>query len=126
MSKRVPDLPNAPRPLAPYSVAIESEGLIFISGQVALPGDGSATPDDVALQTRVIMENLGAILADLGLSYQDLVKTTIFLTNMADFASVNEVYGSYFAADPPARSTIQVAALPRPEFRIEIEAIASR
>jgi 2-iminobutanoate/2-iminopropanoate deaminase len=126
MPKQVPELPNAPRPLAPYSVATLTDTHVFISGQVALPADGSPTPDDVGQQTRVIMDNLGTILSDLGLSYPDLVKTTIFLTDMADFGKVNEVYGSYFPTEPPARSTIQVAALPRPEFRIEIEAIAAR
>ena len=126
MPKQVPDLPNAPQPLAPYSVATQTASLVFISGQVALPADGSSTPADVAEQTRVIMDNLGTILSDVGLSYSDVVKTTIFLTDMTDFGQVNEVYGGYFPTEPPARSTIQVAALPRPEFRIEIEAIAVR
>jgi 2-iminobutanoate/2-iminopropanoate deaminase len=112
--------------LAPYSVATEANGLVFLSGQVAINPNGGATPSDAIEQTRLIMDNLGTILRDLGLGYDDIVKTTIFLTDVADFVGVNEVYGGYFPADPPARSTFQVAALPRPEFKVEIEATAAR
>jgi 2-iminobutanoate/2-iminopropanoate deaminase len=126
MPKQVPGLANAPQPLAPYSVATESCGLVFIAGQVAIPAGGGPIPADTADQARVILDNLGVILGDLGLEYSDVVKTTIFLTDMGDFAAVNDVYGSYFREAPPARSTVQVAALPRPEFTIEIEAIAAR
>lgn len=126
MSKEVLNTPSAPQALGPYSVAVESGGFVFISGQVAIdPSTGERAPDDVAMQARQIMENVGAILGDAGLTYQDIVKTTIFLVDMAEFALVNEVYGAYFGATPPARSTIGVAALPG-GFRVEIEVIASR
>jgi 2-iminobutanoate/2-iminopropanoate deaminase len=112
--------------LAPYSVATEANGFVFISGQVAIDPAGGATPGDVVDQARLIMANLGAILGDLGLGYDDIVKTTIFLTDVGDFAAVNRIYGGYFPAEPPARSTFQVAALPRPEFKVEIEVVAAR
>ena len=126
MPKHVPALTNAPRPLAPYSVATEANGFVFISGQVAIDRSGGPTPTDVVDQTRLIMDNIGSILKDLGLGYADIVKTTVFLDDIGDFATMNEAYGSYFESEPPARSTFQVAALPRAEFRIEIEAVAAR
>jgi 2-iminobutanoate/2-iminopropanoate deaminase len=126
MPKTVPDLAGAPKPLAPYSVATEANGFVFISGQVAIDPAGGETPADVADQTRLVMDNLGGILADLGLGYADVVKTTIFLADIADFGRVNEVYGTYWDDAPPARSTIQAGALPLPQFRVEIEAVAAR
>ena len=126
MPKQIPTLSNAPRPLAPYSVATEANGFVFISGQVALDRNGGPTPDDVVDQARLIMSNIGSILQDLGLGFSDIVKTTVFLSDIADFGRMNEVYGSFFDADPPARSTFQVAALPRAEFKIEIEAVVAR
>lgn len=126
MPKQVPALPHAPRPLAPYSVVTEANGFVFISGQVAIDSAGAPTPNNSAEQTRLIMDNLGLILSDLALGYADVVKATVFLVDIADFGSVNEVYGSYFQSDPPARSAIQVAALPRAEFKVEIEVIAAR
>ncbi len=107
-------------------MATEANGFVFVSGQVAMDPSGGATPGDVVDQTRLIMDNLGMILRDLGLGYDDIVKTTIFLTDVGDFGRFNEIYGGYFSADPPARSTFQVAALPRPEFKVEIEAVAAR
>jgi 2-iminobutanoate/2-iminopropanoate deaminase len=124
--KQVPTLSNAPSPLAPYSVATEANGFVFISGQVALDRSGGPTPEDVVDQTRLILDNLGSILKDLGLGYSDIVKTTVFLSDIADFGRMNEAYVSYFESDPPDRSTFQVAALPRAEFKIEIEAVAAR
>lgn len=126
MPKNIPSLASAPKPLAPYSVATEANGFVFISGQVAIDPAGGPTPEDVAGQTRLVLDNLGRILDDLGLGYSDVVKTSIFLTDVSDFALVNELYGGYFQTDPPARSTFQVAALPRSDFKIEIEAIAAR
>lgn len=126
MPKQVPTLSNAPRPLAPYSVATEANGFVFISGQVALDRSGGPTPADVVDQTKLVMENIGSILKDLGLGYADIVKTTVFLADIGDFGRMNETYGRYFESDPPARSTFQVAALPRPEFKIEIEAVVAR
>ncbi len=126
MPKQIPTLSNAPRPLAPYSVATEANGFVFISGQVALDRNGGPTPDNLVDQTRLIMDNIGSILRDLGLGYSDIVKTTVFLSHIDDFGRMNEVYGSYFESEPPARSTFQVAALPRAEFKIEIEAVVAR
>ncbi len=126
MPKNVPVLSSAPRPLAPYSVATEANGFVFISGQVAIDPSGGPTPEDVTDQARLVMDNIGNILADLGLGYSDLVKTTIFLADIADFGRVNEVYGGYFDSEPPARSTIQAGALPKAEFKVEIEGIAAR
>lgn len=126
MPKQVPKLNSAPKPLAPYSVATEAGGFVFVSGQVALDPSGGPTPEGVIDQTQMVMNNIGHILGDIGLSYPDIVKTTIFLAEIADYGAVNEAYGAYFDGDPPARSAIQAAALPRPEFKVEIEVIAAR
>ena len=126
MSKEVLSTPSAPGALGPYSVAVEANGLVFVSGQIAIdPATGDRAPDDVASQARQIMDNVGAILGDVGLGHGDIVKTTIFLADMVDFPTVNEVYAGYFDAAPPARSTIGVAALPG-GFLVEIEVIATR
>ena len=126
MPKTVPSTPSAPAPAAPYSVTNEANGFLFVSGQVGLdPATGERERDDVAAQSARVMQNIGAILGDLGLSYSDIVKSTIFLTDMADFSTVNEVYGSFFEGAYPARSTVQVAGLPL-GFLVEIEVIATR
>lgn len=115
---------KAPQAIGPYSQAIKANGFLFLSGQIPLnPENGQMDAVDVVAQTKQVMENIGAILNAEGLSFESVVKTTIFLTDLADFARVNEVYGSYFTTDPPARSTVQVAALPR-GAKVEIEAIA--
>ena len=126
MPKQVPELTAAPRPVAPYSIAVEANGFVFVSGQVAIDPGGGPTPDDVAGQARMVMDNIGRILADVGLGYPDIVKTTIFLADIADYGAVNEIYGGYFDDEPPARSAIQAAALPMPQFLVEIEVIAAR
>jgi 2-iminobutanoate/2-iminopropanoate deaminase len=127
MPKSVPELTSAPAPIGPYSVAVEANGFVFVSGQTAIDPTGGPTPEDVGEQTRMIMENLGSILGDIGLDYNDIVKTTIFLEDIADFGEVNEVYGSYFGDTPPARSTVQAGALPGGgRFDVEIEVIAAR
>ncbi len=126
MPKRVLNTPSAPGALGPYSVAAEAGGLVFISGQVAIdPATGDRAPDDVAAQARQIMKNLGAILGDIGLSWEDVAKTTIFLADINDFPVVNDIYGGYFDIEPPARSTVQVGALPG-GFLVEIEVMAAR
>lgn len=126
MPKIVPETPSAPKSLAPYSAAAEAGGLVFLAGQVGLdPVTGERAPDDVAAQARQVMTNIGGVLGDLGLGYDDIVKTTIFLADIASFPIVNEVYGSYFASEPPARSTIQAGALPG-GFLVEIEVVAAR
>ena len=126
MPKHVPTVKRGVEPIGPYSIAAEAIGrLVFISGQVAIdPATGEKEAGDAAAQAARIMENLGLVLGDLGIDFDHVVKTTIFLVDMAEFAAVNEVYGRYFTGKPPARSTIQVAALPG-GFRVEIEAIAA-
>jgi len=126
MPKQVPTLSGAPAPLAPYSVCTEANGFVFISGQVAIDPAGGETPGDVSGQAELVMKNIGRILADVGLDYPDIVKTTIFLADIADYGAVNQVYGGYFPSEPPARSAVEVAALPMPQFLIEIEVIACR
>lgn len=126
MPKKVPATPSAPNAMGPYSFAAEVGGLVFLSGQVALdPATGERRPDDVEIQTRQVMDNIGAILGDLDLTYDDIAKTTIFLAEMADYPKVNEVYASYFGSEPPARSAIQAGALPG-GFLVEIEVVAAR
>lgn len=126
MPRSVPRVTSGPNPVGPYSMAAEANGLVFLSGQVALDPDTSEKVEgDVAVQAERVMDNIGLILGDLGLGYGDIVKVSIFLSDIADFAAVNSVYGRYFEADPPARSTFQVAALPA-GFQVEIEVIAAR
>ncbi len=126
MPKLAPKLEGAPPPLAPYSVVTEAQGLVFVSGQVAIDPKTGETPDEVTDQTDLILRNIGSILAELGLSYSDIVKTTVFLSDIRDFGAVNVVYGGFFDDEPPARSAVGVADLPLPRFKIEIEAIAAR
>jgi 2-iminobutanoate/2-iminopropanoate deaminase len=115
---------KAPAAIGPYSQAIACGDLIFCSGQVALdPASGELMDGSVGDQTRRAMENLGAVLAAAGTAFSRVVKTTIYLTDMNDFVEVNEVYGSFFEGDPPARATIAVAGLPK-GARVEIDCIA--
>ncbi len=117
--------PDAPKAIGPYSQAIRAGQLLFLSGQIALdPTTGQIVDGDVAAQTRRVMENLGGVLSAAGLSFADVVRTTIYLADMNDFAAVNEAYGGYFTAPAPARATVQVARLPR-DARVEIDAVAS-
>lgn len=125
MAKRVPELANVPEPTAPYSPCVEASGLIFISGQAGRDPE-SGTPQAVAEQTRVAMRRIGTILRDLGLGFEHLVKTSVFLTDISDFGEFNAAYGEFFTGPPPARTTVEVSALPKPEFRVEIEAVATR
>ena len=116
----------APAAIGPYSQAIISGDFVFASGQVALdPATGQLVDGDVRAQTQRALENLSAVLDAAGSSLAQVVKTTVFLTTMAHFAAMNEVYAGYFTGDPPARSTIAVAELPR-NAQVEIEAIALR
>src|SRR5262249_15089795 len=115
----------APQAIGPYSQAVRSGRLLFCSGQIPLdPQSGEIVSGDIATQTRRVLDNIGAILRMEGLTFNNFVKTPIFLTNLTDFQTVNEVYGSYFKQDPPARSTVQVSALPR-GANVEIEVIAA-
>ncbi len=126
MPKKILDLPSAPAPVGPYSVATEANGFVFISGQLGMDtAAGKLVDGGVEAETHQIMKNLASLLGDLGLGYDDIVKTTIFLADMGDFPVVNAAYGEYVDAAKPARSTVQVAALPL-GVQIEIEVIAAR
>jgi len=114
---------NAPAAIGPYSQAIVVNDMVFTSGQIALKPDGSFLDGDVEAQTTQVLENLQAVLSEAGSSLQKVVKTTIFLANMDDFAKVNGVYGAFFKEHKPARSTVGVKTLPRNAL-VEIEAIA--
>jgi len=116
---------HAPAAIGPYSQAIRAGKLVFLSGQIPLdPATGRLIEGDIAAQCRRCMENLGGVLRAAGLDFASIVRTTVFLVDLADFDVVNRVYGEFFTAAPPARSTVQVAALPR-GARLEIDAIAS-
>jgi 2-iminobutanoate/2-iminopropanoate deaminase len=115
---------QAPKAIGPYSQAIRAGDFLFLSGQIPLdPATGQLVPGDVAAQTRQVLDNLRAVLAAAGLSVDAVVRTTIYLVDLGDFAVVNEVYSSYFADPAPARATVQVSRLPR-DARVEIDAIA--
>jgi 2-iminobutanoate/2-iminopropanoate deaminase len=117
---------DAPGAIGPYSQAIATGNFVFCSGQVALePATGVFVEGDVRVQTRRALENLSGVLNAAGSSLAQVVKTTVFLVSMSDFAAMNEVYAEFFPGDPPARSTIAVAELPK-GARVEIEAIALR
>lgn len=116
---------GAPAAIGPYSQAIATDGFVFCSGQLGLDPASGDLVEGVEAQAERSMENLKAVLAEGGLTFDDVVKTTIFLADIADFAVVNAVYGRYMPTPPPARSTVQVAALPK-GGRVEIEAIAAR
>ena len=125
MPKKAITTPKA-KAIGPYSVAIESGDLVFVSGQIPLDsGTGKLVEGDIAAQAKQSLENLKIILATAGLSFAHVVKTTIFLTDMGDFAAVNEVYKAFVGEPYPARSTIAVAALPM-GAKVEIETIAAR
>jgi 2-iminobutanoate/2-iminopropanoate deaminase len=123
--KKIISTNEAPAAIGPYSQAVRNGNLVFCSGQIPLdPKSGEIVAGDIAVQTRRVMDNIAALLRAEGLSFDNIVKTTIFLTNLGDFQTVNEIYGSYFKNDPPARSTVQIAALPR-GANVEIEVIAA-
>ncbi len=122
--KRVIRTDEAPAAIGPYSQAVIAQGLVFAAGQVALdPRTGQLVTGDVRVQTKRVMENLKAVLGAAGSSMDRVVKTTVFLRDLNDFGAMNEIYGEYFQENPPARSTVQVAKLPR-DAAVEIEAIA--
>ncbi len=126
MPKKIHKSPNGPAAMGPYSIATEANGFVFCSGMVpVVPETGAAVDGDVAAQTHQVMKNIGAVLGDVGLGYDDIVKTTIFLSDIGDFGAVNEVYAEYVGDARPARSTIQAGALPG-GFDVEIECIAAR
>jgi 2-iminobutanoate/2-iminopropanoate deaminase len=122
--KKIISTSEAPAAIGPYSQAVRSGNFLFCSGQIPLdPKSGQIGPGDIATQTRRVLDNIGAVLKAEGLTFENIVKTTIFLTDLGDFQTVNEIYGSYFKQQPPARSTVQVSALPK-GAKIEIEVVA--
>ena len=124
--KTVISASNAPAAIGPYSHAIAAGDFLFTSGQIALdPATGKLAGDTIEVQTEQVLKNLEAVLAAHGMTFADVVKTTVFLTDLADFATVNGIYATRFPADPPARSCVQVAGLPGGS-RVEIELVAHR
>jgi 2-iminobutanoate/2-iminopropanoate deaminase len=115
---------DGPQAIGPYSQAIKANGFVFVSGQVAIdPANQQVIPGDVAAQTERVCKNLAGILKAAGTSLDKVVRSTVFLKNMGDFAAMNEVYGRHFTSTPPARSTVEVARLPK-DVLVEIDAIA--
>lgn len=125
MEKKIINTSDAPAPIGPYSQAVQAGNLLFISGQVAInPATGNVETGDLAAETHLVMKNLQAILRTAGTDFSSIVKTTIFLSDMSLFAQVNEVYGSYFSGNFPARETVAVKGLPK-NVNVEISMIAA-
>ncbi len=124
MNKTEISTDKAPKAIGPYSQAITVNGMLYASGQIPIdPASGQIVSDDITAQTRRALDNVGALLAACKLDYSDVVKTTVFLTDLNDFATVNGIYGEYFRQPYPARSCVQVAKLPK-DVKIEIEIVA--
>ena len=124
MKKRVIQTERAPKAIGPYSQAVQAGNFLFLSGQIPLdPKTGELVRGDIVQQTQQVLENIKGVLESQKLGMEDVVKVTIFLKDIGNFNRVNEVYGTYFPSSPPARSTVEVARLPR-DVEIEIEAIA--
>lgn len=125
METRIINTPNAPAPIGPYSQAVTAGNLLFISGQIAIdPATGSVVSGDILAETHQVMHNLRAILTEAGVSFHQVVKTTILLSDMDLFADVNTVYGKYFSGNFPARETFAVKALPK-NVNVEISMVAA-
>lgn len=126
MEKKIIRTDSAPAPIGPYNQAVQFGNLLFISGQIALhPATGELVHGDIQAETHKVMQNLEAILLEAGMNFSNAIKTTIFLMDMKQFAQVNEVYGSYFSENPPARETVQVSGLPK-GVNVEISMIAGK
>jgi len=124
MTRKIVKTMDAPQAIGPYSQAVEAGGFVFVSGQIPLDSKtGNVIQGDIASQTKIVMNNARAILMAAECSMSKVVKTTIYLKNMADFASVNEVYGGFFPVDPPARATVEVSRLPK-DVAVEMDFIA--
>lgn len=126
MEKKIINTSNAPAPIGPYNQAIQFGGLLFVSGQIAInPASGNIEATDIIGETHQVMHNLKAILSEAGMDFSNIVKTTIFLSDMSLFATVNEVYGKYFQSNFPARETVAVKGLPK-NVNVEISVIAGK
>ena len=124
MSKTIIKSKNAPEPIGPYSQAVQTGNMLFVSGQVALnPSTGQMESADITAETTQVMKNLSSILTQAGFDFSHVVKSTIFLKDLNNFNTVNELYGDYFKIDPPARETVEVSRLPR-DAKVEISVIA--
>ncbi|KQR69691.1 RidA family protein [Pedobacter sp. Leaf176] len=122
--KKIITTTNAPAPIGPYSQAVQAGNFLFVSGQVAInPENGALNIDNIEEETHQVMRNLKAVLLEAGLTFDNVVKSTIFLSDMGTFAQVNEIYGQYFSSDFPARETVQVSVLPK-NVNVEISVIA--
>lgn len=122
--KEIVSTENAPSAIGPYSQAIKTGNMVFVSGQIPIdPATGEFVSNDVTEQTEQVLKNLSAVLEAAGSSLNNVVKTTVFLADMNDFAAMNEIYGRFFSENKPARATVQAARLPR-DARVEIECIA--
>lgn len=122
--KKIIESKNAPAPIGPYSQAVQANGLLFVSGQIALdPVSGEMNNKDIVQETQQVMKNLQAILTEAGLTFDSVLKSTIFVKDLNNFATVNQVYGEYFKTNPPARETVEVARLPK-DAGVEISVIA--
>ncbi|MCD6064751.1 MAG: endoribonuclease [Flavipsychrobacter sp.] len=126
MEKKIIGTDSAPAPIGPYNQAVQFGNMLFISGQIALDAQtGELVQGDIKVETKKVMENLQAILKAAGMDFSNVLKSTIFLMDMGQFAQVNEVYGAYFAEDAPARETVQVAGLPK-GVKVEISMVAAK
>lgn len=124
MDKKIINSSNAPEPIGPYSQSVLAGNLLFVSGQIAINADsGELETEYIELETQRVMENIGAILEEAGMTFENIVKCSIFLKNMNDFVKVNQVYGNFFRENPPARETVEVARLPK-GVNVEISCIA--
>ena len=125
MAKKIVNTDKAPKAAGPYSQAVKVGNLLFISGQIPVEAQsGNLVREGVELQTQQVIENIGAILHSVGLSYENVVKTTLYIRNMQDFDAINKIYAEYFQEGPPARACVEVTRLPR-DVDIEIEAVAT-
>ena len=126
MEKKIIRTNNAPAPIGPYNQAVQFGNMLFVSGQIALDAaSGELIQGDIQAETKKVMENLEAILAEAGMDFSNVLKSTIFLMDMGQFAQVNEVYGGYFGENAPARETVQVAGLPK-GVKVEISVVAAK
>jgi len=125
--KKIIETPNAPAPIGPYSQAVLYNDTLYTSGQIAIdPATGNLVSGDITEETKQVMKNIGAVLKEAGMSYQDVLKTTIFIKDMNDFQKINSVYGSFFnEATAPARETVEVARLPK-DVNVEISVLARK
>jgi len=124
--KKIINTINAPAPIGPYNQAVLLNGVLYTSGQIAIhPATNELVIDEIKKETKMVMENLKSVLAAADMTMEDVVKTSIFISDMNNFATINEVYGSYFTSNFPARETVEVACLPK-NVNVEISAIASK